>query len=564
VMCFLPWGVQEPFLAFDGPMEIRRGGVSEGVQHVSLLTTCLETYADAAAAARGTGCRGRIERADVRSVSATDRSIILDMAFDERVEFLCQPGGDFDSWVAAFGLAFPFREDGARSPHVSFREVRPLPSETSQFSAPSQPPQLSAKLQLPEPPVEPEKPTRKAEQERAARQKSTTSIVRHVDGRTWWDPPSNILAEAASAMIAQWVASLPTLPVKTGLLGVQDQAGRTVPRFCALFGDRLEEWEQPSDAAHGKRPKRRIAAKDILGFETLGGGLVLNVGKRLLGVRVRTTDDLHLWSQALLEVLAPGDKPDTWGMVQTETFATTAAPQKADAESSKEAPKAQPKRTDRSIMDADAPKHYEKLTESRRRSIFTARALSPVMTPRGAGKLFKINTHRDGREAEEHVCGMSARILRYSDEPGTDFVHTGVATKVNTSRDGIWQEPRKISMADKITGERALSPRSKSANIPRKITEFDQVSARRPRRSVGGRVAAPVPTVQEDGPRPEGAQPPPGPTRRRPRTSCRALKANEDPQGRSEVLSSRRAKAAMEPSAKVTEMVIHGWPTAVH
>eukprot|EP00929_Paragymnodinium_shiwhaense_P000984 TRINITY_DN101198_c0_g1_i1.p1 TRINITY_DN101198_c0_g1~~TRINITY_DN101198_c0_g1_i1.p1 ORF type:complete len:1402 (+),score=358.06 TRINITY_DN101198_c0_g1_i1:116-4321(+) len=92
--------------------------------------------------------------------------------------------------------------------------------------------------------------------------------------------------------------------VHHGILGVAPK-GQLVSGYFVLFQDRLDFWNRPAEAASGLRPAGRIQISDVRSLETVSTGLILNYKGRKLGLHVGNNEDLHVWSSALLRVLAP-------------------------------------------------------------------------------------------------------------------------------------------------------------------------------------------------------------------------------------------------------------------
>lgn len=466
---FAPALEEEVRLLHEGPLDVAHGDARQGVQHVRAYTTYIEFYEDAGAAARGTGVFGRVERADIQSLRTTERGFVLGLSYDQRLELRCVDGSDATAWRRALQL---LSSPVARGEAAGGARPRPLRMGTIELQS---------------------------------------SLQQNFS----WEPPAKMAQEAAGAMVAAWVASLPSLPVKAGVLGVQD-LGRILPRFCVLFEDRLEEWDQPLDAAHGRRPQRRIAAKDILGFETVGSGFILSLGSKKIGVRVRSNEDMHLWSQALLSVLAPGPKPTSWGLVQTAEFKSPAKARRPQ------------KRKDRSIFEVLPPERHRP-KEKVRKSDEAVRAA--LLEAHSAGQGLKFSTHRDGRQATELVYGKTAQLLRYAGQPGAEYVHSEVADKVGVP--GDLQHPQQsLSLTEKVTGAYHALPARRRSVSP-KITEAETatVLARRSK-SVTGKVNAEGRRSVESSRR-RGAR----------RDPSRSAKTMDSAEGRQERLASRRAKA---------------------
>jgi len=193
----------------------------------------------------------------------------------------------------------------------------------------------------------------------------------------------------------------------------------------------------------------------------VGSGFILNLGNKKVGVRVRSNDDMHLWSQALLSVLAPGPKPISWALVQTAEFREP-----------KKAAKSQKLRRDRSIIDVEPPERHrpKKMKRNSRGTVHVG--IIEAHGPHG-GRGLKMSTHKDGREATELVVGPSAKLLRYSSQPGSDYIAADLTEKVNI-HEAAHPQP-KLQLTEKVTGAyQSPSPRRRS--VSPKITEGDRAT----------------------------------------------------------------------------------------
>jgi hypothetical protein len=100
-----------------------------------------------------------------------------------------------------------------------------------------------------------------------------------------------------------WSAGLKEQPHHHGVLGFQCK-GKLVNRYCVLFEDRLDMWEDPAAAVSGRRPLDRIVLKSLRSLETVCGGFIINLGGgKRTGVHVSSKEELHEWSAALSGVV---------------------------------------------------------------------------------------------------------------------------------------------------------------------------------------------------------------------------------------------------------------------
>jgi len=88
------------------------------------------------------------------------------------------------------------------------------------------------------------------------------------------------------------------------VLGFQSK-GKLTNRYCVLFENRLDMWDDPTAAASGCRPTDRIVLGAIRSLATVFGGFIItNRGGKRTGVHVDNKEELREWSAALASVIS--------------------------------------------------------------------------------------------------------------------------------------------------------------------------------------------------------------------------------------------------------------------
>lgn len=159
-------------------------------------------------------------------------------------------------------------------------------------------------------------------------------------------PPNSLFATKGEGMqselkhpiVAQWLAR--QNPLHSGLLGIM-RGGEMALRFFVLFKDRLDSWGRPMDAASGFRPTLHIPIADVRSIETVSSGLIVNCRGKKIGFHANSNNELHDWSGALMQALAPSSKPQP-----AAASRSASVPPKAR---SRRAPKARARSTERAV-----------------------------------------------------------------------------------------------------------------------------------------------------------------------------------------------------------------------
>jgi len=90
-------------------------------------------------------------------------------------------------------------------------------------------------------------------------------------------------------------------PLLRGPLGIQHE-GRLTEKHFLLYRDRLDYFDSTTDARADVRPRGRIAASDVSGFEVVGSGFVLDLMGRKIGLHAEPGANLQTWASMLDQV----------------------------------------------------------------------------------------------------------------------------------------------------------------------------------------------------------------------------------------------------------------------
>jgi len=254
-----------------------------------------------------------------------------------------------------------------------------------------------------------------------------------------------------------WAAGLKDHPHHYGVLGFQSQ-GKLANRYCVLFEDRLDMWEDPAAAVSGRRPLDRIVLKSIRSLETVFGGFVIHLGGgKRKGVHVNSKEELREWSAALSGVVislghtqpsgGTGGNPHsprrTRPNQEADAIALTARPV---ARSPDWLPRVATLAVKPRLASGDSPQAERSL--SPRKTFFSARS---------GGKNFTCNTHPNAVMLNKDYARVSTTTVHPENE---------VTDKISTCNDSQRQPrlPKKVWEDIKLTGKVSggshdLSPR---------------------------------------------------------------------------------------------------------
>jgi len=262
--------------------------------------------------------------------------------------------------------------------------------------------------------------------------------------------------QLSNPRVLAWLASLRQPPVHHGLLGLNEN-GRVVMRYCVLFQDHLDSWEQPLLASSGQKPRGRIALCGIRNIAIVRGGFIISRRGHTINLVTAGSEDVGAWSAALQSIV----------------------------------------RTNRSPSPRCFVPRVASLTPSRqqRTTVLYPHAAFTRVSPRDG--IF-INTHKNANHASTLIHGSTVNFLPRSESSPSLSGHRLVTSC--PSRCPLSDKKRPLStehvtgrqchtprvdrdrspIASKITGNRVLSPKGEGHVAP-KITGRRDVSRDRPR-----------------------------------------------------------------------------------
>jgi len=121
-------------------------------------------------------------------------------------------------------------------------------------------------------------------------------------------PAMATLLQVSNFKVLAWLASLRQQPVHHGLLGLEEN-GRVIVRYCVLFKDNLDSWEQPLIAAGGQRPRGRIPLSGVRSVAKARDGVILHYRGRLTKLSTIRSEDVDAWYEALQSTVRSSHSP---------------------------------------------------------------------------------------------------------------------------------------------------------------------------------------------------------------------------------------------------------------
>mmetsp|Transcript_115607 Transcript_115607/g.299744 ORF Transcript_115607/g.299744 Transcript_115607/m.299744 type:complete len:865 (+) Transcript_115607:83-2677(+) len=242
------------------------------------------------------------------------------------------------------------------------------------------------------------------------------------------------------------VKKLEPKPTYHGTLGLSRNGAFEV-RYCLLYADSLECFNEPADVLKGRLPALTLDMHEVIliEFDKMALSLLLQFQDGAdIAISVRSTEALRNWYKAFLCV--------------------------HNRQEQKEAV------SPRKIL-------------PRKKTFFTARAGKK-------GTWQNISTHKDGREAGLLIHGRDLDSFPVADKPGGAHVNAGVADKLTTAEGARSVSPAASArnageVSDKITGNRVAQSHEEPGSCQwLKITQGseDQRQLRRSRGEVAGKV----------------------------------------------------------------------------
>lgn len=251
--------VHEGLLYLVGPDHI------EEPRHVVLYGDKIDFFDSQAESDAGDAPSFSFETAEVRQLTVRDDpapgfSIGLD---DEQLELVMPQDADFEAWISALRSVMEQSADKASA-------------------EPQQAPALSSPL--------------------AMSSASTATTATAFGSKTHAAAEQPLWQEMADPRVVSWLESARSCPADMayfhGVLWLQ-RAQKQLPRFCVLYTDRIDSWASPLQAARRQPPEGRIMLSDVRGLSVIGGGLVLNLKGRKMGIYIEDAACRQGWTKAL-------------------------------------------------------------------------------------------------------------------------------------------------------------------------------------------------------------------------------------------------------------------------
>lgn len=372
-------------------------------RHVVLYGDKIDFFADQAESDVGGDPVFSVETAEVCRVSIKEDGFVIGLE-DEQLELFIPPEDDFEAWISAL------------------RSVMEAAAE------PQQAPGLSSPL--------------------AMSSASTAATATAFGSKTHAAAEQPLWQEMQDPRVVSWLeaarGSHTDAAYFHGVLWLQ-RAQKQLPRFCVLYTDRIDSWVSPLEAARRQPPEGRIMLADVRGLTMIGGGFVMNLRGRKMGVYIEDAASRQGWTKAFQGAFdMDGSNSQPWSPTWRAPLLTPTSP-------SLQASPGQP---------------------------FVPRVAS-LPSPRSAKKEQPEESARRAVDGRHHLNPHSPKERMFAPQfpLNTDaFLHRpegskAIADKVNPPTRKIPKDKTtsRPSVAEKVSAPRFISPRGESA-VASKIT----------------------------------------------------------------------------------------------